>query len=57
MNKILTLLFICFTVSGCTVSVILTDTHGNAEDVVDSTPTQTTDVDAEVPIKPLAYRV
>ena len=42
--------------TGCTVSVILTDTHGTAEDVVDSTPTQETDVQAEVPVKPIAFK-
>lgn len=37
----------------CTVSVILTNTHGTAEDVVDSTPTTETKTDAqvEVPVK------
>lgn len=36
--------------SGCTISIIQTDTHGSATDVVDSTPTTTTETDAQVDI-------
>lgn len=38
-------LFLC---TSCTVSIIMTDTHGTAEDVVDSTPTTETKTDATV---------
>lgn len=39
--------------SSCTVSLSVVNTHGNAEDVVDSTPTTDTKTDAqvEVPVK------
>lgn len=39
--------------SGCTISIIQTDTHGSAEDVVDSTPTTSTDAkaDLDIPVK------
>ena len=57
MYKILGLMIVLTMFSGCTLSIILTDTHGTAEDVVDSTPTQETDVQAEVPIKPIAIKV
>lgn len=39
---------LCF--CGCSVSVTLADTHGTAEDVVDSTPTNTTKTDAALTI-------
>ena len=37
----------------CTISVLLTNTHGTATDVVDSTPTTETKTDAqvEIPVK------
>jgi hypothetical protein len=47
----LVLLSILLISSGCTVSIILTDTHGTATDVVDSTPTTETETDlrADIP--------
>lgn len=41
--------------SGCTLSIILTDTHGTATDVVDSTPTTETktDADVDIPLSPV----
>lgn len=42
----------------CTLSVIQTDTHGTATDVVDSTPSTTADVkpdvDLSIPMAPMA---
>ena len=42
-----------FLLPSCTLSIILTNTHGTAEDVVDSTPTTETRTDAqvEIPVK------
>lgn len=51
MKEFLIITLLCLSFSGCTFSIILTDTHGSAEDVVDSTPTQETDIQAEVPLK------
>ena len=48
-NIFLCLLFAVF-LFGCTVSLILTNTHGSATDVVDSTPTTETKTDAQVEI-------
>jgi len=45
----------CFTLfSACTISIILTDTHGTATDIVDDTPTTDVKADAnvQVPVKP-----
>ena len=36
--------------SGCTVSIIMTDTHGVADDIVDSTPTTETRTDADISV-------
>ncbi len=36
--------------SGCTVSLTLANTHGTATDVVDSTPTTTTETSADVKV-------
>ena len=43
--------FIAF--AGCTISIIQTDTHGLADDVVDSEPKTDAKVDAnlEIPVK------
>lgn len=40
---------------GCTISIIQTDTHGVATDVVDETATTEakTDADLNIPVKPL----
>ena len=43
---VLSLLFLV----GCTISINLTDTHGVATDVVDSTPTTTAETDANLSI-------
>lgn len=48
-KRCLTIIFAgCVMLSSCTVSVILTDTHGSATDVVDQTSRVDPDVDAEV---------
>lgn len=41
-----------FCLGSCTLSMIMTDTHGTASDVVDSAPTSTADVKPviEVPL-------
>ena len=39
---------ICYALTGCTISVIQTATYGQADDVVDSEPTQHTDVSPDV---------
>ncbi len=51
----LVLSFILLASSGCTISIIQTDTHGTATDVVDSTPSTTaeTEADIQVPVKPI----
>ena len=54
MYKLFQALFILASVlvlNGCTVSVILTSTHGTADDVVDSSPTTQaeTSLDADIP--------
>ena len=48
--RVIFLCLITITLCSCTVSLILTNTHGTAEDVVDSTPTTTTKTDAQVEI-------
>ena len=52
MRKLLLFMILPF-ISGCTVSLTLANTHGEATDVVDSTPTTETKTEAEVslPIK------
>lgn len=42
--------FFVLTCSGCTLSVILTNTRGVASDIVDSDPKTTTETDAEVTV-------
>jgi len=46
-----------FLLSGCTYSIILTDTHGTATDVVDETSKPTADIDAtaNIPLSPLRF--
>ena len=46
---------LCLILTGCTLSIMLTDSHGTDNDV-DSTPTQetTTDADIQVPASLLA---
>lgn len=43
-------LLVCFALSGCTISIMLTDSHGTDNDV-DSNPTNeaSTDVEASIP--------
>lgn len=48
MIEILTLAFMMMFCTSCTVSIIMTDTHGSAEDVVDSSPTTEAKTDAQV---------
>ncbi len=48
--NLLTILFVSVLSVGCTVSLNITDTHGTATDVVDSTPTTDTKTDADVKI-------
>jgi hypothetical protein len=51
--KIPVLLFSTILLSGCTVSIIQTDTHGVSDDVVDDTSSTSTQVDpnVNVPVK------
>jgi hypothetical protein len=51
--KLLSLTFLLF-LQSCTLSFIMTDTHGTAEDVVDSTPSAQADVKPviEIPLSP-----
>lgn len=53
-NKVLCLVFSTLLTS-CTYSIILTDTHGTATDVVDSDPKNEVEADPNlnVPVKPL----
>ena len=48
MIELLTLVFMMMFCTSCTVSIIMTDTHGSAEDVVDSAPTTEAKTDATV---------
>jgi len=48
--KKLVFLVIPVLLSGCTVSLTLANTHGQASDVVDSTPTTSTEASADVKI-------
>lgn len=41
------LIFICAHICGCTMSIIVTDTHGEADDVVDSSPKTDAKLDAD----------
>lgn len=50
MKSILTMLLGCYLCTGCTLSIILTSTHGVADDVVDSQPTTKTDADLKTAI-------
>lgn len=53
MKKMLAIFPMIFIWSGCTISIIQTDTHGTATDVVDAEASADADVEAEasVPIK------
>jgi hypothetical protein len=57
MKKLLSLLTLTLTTlsSGCTLSIIQTDTHGTATDVVDSAATSDAEVDPDIsiPVKPI----
>lgn len=52
MMSLILLLLLC---TSCTISIILTDTHGSATDVVDSTPKieTKTDADVDIPLSPV----
>ncbi len=47
-------LFFLF-ISGCTLSIIQTDTHGVSSDVVDDTNQTEADADVDVPISAIKY--
>ena len=49
-SNLLFILFVSVLSVGCSVSLNITDTHGTATDVVDSTPTTDTKTDADVKI-------
>lgn len=51
MKRLFLLSLIVFSTSGCTVSIILTDTHGVATDVVDDTATTETEADVQATLK------
>jgi hypothetical protein len=43
--------FICIVIlSGCTMSISLANTRGTADDVIDSTPTTSTEADGQLTI-------
>lgn len=46
----LLILALILVLSGCTVSLTLANTHGQASDVVDSTPTTSTEATADVKV-------
>ena len=48
MIELVSMLVITLFFTSCTVSIIMTDTHGSATDVVDSTPKTETTTDAKV---------
>jgi hypothetical protein len=54
MSPILLIIPLALTLCGCTISIILTDTHGSATDVVDSTPTTENETDLTADVKPSA---
>lgn len=45
MRIVLLMIFWMYVATGCTMSIIITDTHGVASDVVDDTATTKTDAD------------
>ena len=47
---IMYLLLISFIIQSCTINMIQTDTHGVAEDVVDSDPSTTANPDVSIPV-------
>ena len=51
--RIMSFLSFLFILQSCTLSFIMTDTHGQAEDVVDNTPSTEADVNPviEIPFK------
>ncbi len=49
MRKLL-IAFLSLAMTSCTLSIIQTDTHGQATDVVDSTPSTTAETQADISI-------